>query len=132
MANVATLTLVNGSAVNIPLDPETVLTGEKATWVDRAAVSYALTTRFFMGRKVSSSSQNAGKREVTCILKMPFPSASPGADPNLAGHTLIANITFTVPNQASLAERRDLWAAFKSSLNSAQIQSAVEDDEMPW
>jgi hypothetical protein len=132
MANVANLVLKDGVAATLTFTPETVVTGEKATWVERTLGSFALTRRFFLGRKVSTSTQNSGKREVTCILKLPYASAAVGSDPLLAGHTLIANLVFTIPNQASLAQRKDLWAAMKESFVSSQLQNAVETDEMPW
>lgn len=132
MANIANLALKDGLAAVLTFTPETVVTGEKASWVERTLGSYALTRRFFLGRKVSTSSQNSGKREVTFILKLPYASAAVGADPLLAGHTLIANCGFTIPNQSSLAQRKDLWAAFKEAMASAQLQTAIETDEMPW
>lgn len=127
MANVASITL--NSQV---YDPETVLTGEKSTWVNRSAVSFALTPRIFLGRKVSSAGQNSGKREITLIVKLPFASTASGADPHAALYTAIANCTFTLPNMTNQTDRVNFYAMAKAAIENGFIQTAIEDDEMPW
>lgn len=126
MAQVATLSLLNYAAAAVPFAVDTVRTGEYAKWADRSQGSFLGTAYVSITRKINPVV--TGSRKTQGKLVYPVIDVTTGA----LKYQGLGTCEVVCPNQMSLAEKRELYARFKSMCASAIFGAAVVDDDMPW
>lgn len=130
MAIIANLSIKNAANADESYAPSEVRTGRLARWVRTLAQS--LLSRVITMEKTTSPG-NSGQSKFTHVIRIPFASSAPGADPALAAGSCMADIRITVPNMAPQATKDDLAAAIASYTASAAFKATLNaSGEMPW
>lgn len=126
MAIIANMLLKNYANVDVTFSPDIVRTGEYAKWADRSSGTFVGTAYASMTRKIST--QANGTRKIQLKLVVPTVDGVTG----LLKYQSLGLIEVQIPNVATLAEKRELFARLKSLCSHAAVGLAVETDEMPW
>lgn len=126
MAQVANLLLKNHAAVDVTFAPDTVRTGEYAKFADRSQGSFVGSAYASITRKINPSS--TGSRKIQGKISVPNVDATTG----VLKYTGLGTAELVMPNAMTLAEKRELYARYKSFVAHAVFGAAVQDDDMPW
>lgn len=128
MATAATLVLNNyaATAVNYKvLDVDGV--NAKTVWADDSAGSLLGFRKITLQRKLPKDEAN-GTIRLQCKVSRPVLDGVTGA----LSYTDLGTIEFVFPAKASLAERRETWAALKNLAAHTVVSTAVDTFEVPY
>lgn len=126
MAQVANLSLLNYAATAVVFSPDIVRTGEYAKYADRSQGSFAGTAYVSITRKINPAA--TGVRKIQGKLSFPVIDATT----QLLKYQGLGTAELILPNAMTLAEKREVYARYKSFIATAVFGAAVTDDDMPW
>lgn len=128
MATAANLTVNNYAAVGVTykvLDVDGV--NAKTTWADDSAGSLLGFRKLSLQRKLPKDEAN-GTIRLQGKVTRPVLDGVTGA----LSYTDLGTFELVFPAKASLAERRETWAAMKNFVAHAVVSTAVDTFEVPY
>jgi hypothetical protein len=116
------------SAVKKPSDPMAWRDSNEAVWAGQGSLTLV--------QRVADRQAKTTKvqwRLETPVLEQTSPSTSTGIQPApTVAYTPLAELTFVLPDRASLQERKDLLTMLRDLIDEAIVTSQVVDLEMIW
>jgi hypothetical protein len=125
MAAIAALGLLNYAAASQTYG--VVSTFPMAVWVEAGYTSLDSQKKATLGLKMPKN-VSTGVARLQGKLTYPVLDAVTGA----LSHTPHGNFELVFPPEATLTERRELFARFKDYVNDATVQTAVEELALPY
>lgn len=136
MAAVANIVLADGQAapVNHTFNPIDV-TADLVTYADKVLGVVAGYPKISIGKRLPTSTN--GNQKTTGKVTLPVletaATAASGFTPGpTVAYSLLADMAIVIPERATLAERKDLYAYAKNFLANAVFSTAVIDTDFPY
>ena len=136
MANIANIVIGNGATpvANLTFTPQTPQVGDTpAEWYERSASSPLGYRKITLSVAFRSTGVSKVRLKVSDPVLATF-GANCCVDQNTpqVSYTDIADLTFSVPSSATLANRKDILAFVKNILGQKVMTDAVESLEGAW